>query len=409
MNGRLERILVLSIWDEIWSLGEGCGVPDEIHFINRLTERGVKIDFLIPEPLHGGVPYRRDGLEYHFYPNIFRSYSHLPGPARRILQSARFSTTTIPVLRKLVEKTGPDLILGYSSHPMKAVSRVGHEKKIPTAAKLFGVMYLNHRHLPWWKYWWYNYEQILSLRNDIGHYLVLNDGTQGDKALASYGVDPAKITFLPNGMNMGWSDLDVDVNEARKEFGLPEDKTLLVTFSRLVKSKRVDLFLDAAAAIDPSLLEGTAIVIGGDGPDRRSLERKAEDLGLSSRVYFPGPVKYDLVPRLLKSCDIFVGTNELTNMSMPPCEALLCGVPVVAFDIAGTSEAVIDGRTGLLAPAGDIPALTSAIETLLKDPEQRKRLGDNARSFAVENFMSWEDRVLNELKLFESLVTIDDK
>lgn len=404
MNGRLERILVLSIWDEIWSLGEGCGVPDEMHFIDRLTERGVKIDYLIPEPAHGGVPYERDGLEYHFYPNVFLSYSRLPGPARRVLQSARYSANIIPVLRRLVESTGPDLILGYSNYTLKAVSRVGREKNIPTAAKLFGVMYLNHRHLPWWKYWWYNYEQILSLRSDIDHYLVLNDGTQGDEALASYGVDASKITFLPNGMNMEWADLDVDVKEARKEFGLPEDKTLLVTFSRLVRSKRVDLFLTAAAAIDPSLLEDTAIVIGGDGPDRQSLEKMAEELGLSSSVYFPGAVRYDHIPRLLKACDIFVGTNELTNMSMPPCEALLCGVPVVAFDIAGTSEAVINDRTGLLAPAGDIPALTSAIETLLKDPEYRKKLGDNARSFATENFMSWEDRILSEMRLFESLV-----
>ncbi|MCK4538941.1 MAG: glycosyltransferase family 4 protein [Candidatus Krumholzibacteria bacterium] len=405
MKDRLERILVLSIWDDIWSLGEGCGVPDEMHFIDRLTERGVKIDYLIPEPPHGGAPYKRDGLEYHFYPNIFRSHHHLPGPARRLLQSARYSATIMPVLRKLVERTGPDLILGYSNYTLKAISRIGHEKKIPTAAKLFGVMYLNHRHLPWWKYWWYNYEQILSLRRDIDHYVVLNDGTQGDRALARYGVDPKKISFLPNGMNMEWADLDVDVNEARKEFGLPEDKTLLVTFSRLVRSKRVDLFLEAAAAIDPSLLEKTAIVIGGDGPERRSLERRAKELGLSARVYFPGAVKYDSVPRLLKACDIFVGTNELTNMSMPPCEALLCGIPVVAFNIAGTSEAVIDGRTGLLTPVGDIPTLTSAIETLLKDPGHRKRLGANASSFAVENFMSWEDRTLNELKILESLVT----
>ncbi|HSG27356.1 MAG TPA: hypothetical protein VLA34_02660, partial [Candidatus Krumholzibacterium sp.] len=70
-ESRLKRITVLSIWEDMWSLGEGCGVPDEMHFIDTLTSMGIGIDYLIPEPPGGSDPYSRKGLRYHTYPNIF--------------------------------------------------------------------------------------------------------------------------------------------------------------------------------------------------------------------------------------------------------------------------------------------------------------------------------------------------
>ncbi len=408
MAERLKKITVLSIWDQMWSLGEGCGVPDEMHFINRLTGHGIEIDYLIPEPPDGNDPYSHDGLRYHHYPNIFRSYANLPGPVKRFLVPGVFPRTVLPALRDLAAKTRPDLIVGYSYYSLGPAGAVAREMRIPSVAKLFGVMYLNHLEMPRFKYWWFNYEQVLALRKRVDHYIVLNDGTQGREALARFGIPQERITFLPNGMDKEWAGRIVDRAEARASFGLPPDKTLLVTFSRLVRSKRVDLFLEAAYLIAGELLEGTAIVIGGDGPDRAKLERKAAELGLGDRTIFTGPLRYDQVPRLLKACDIFVGTNELTNMSMPPCEALLCGLPVVAFDVAGTSETVRDGYNGLLAKKDDIQALASKIETLLADGELRERLGRQAMAFALENFMSWDERISKEIELLEKLVAGED-
>ncbi len=387
----------------MWSLGEGCGVPDEMHFINELTARGIEIDYLIPEPADRRDPYSHDGLRYHYYPNIFRKYGRLPGPAKRFLVPGLFPRAVMPALRKLASERRPDLIVGYTYYALGPIGAAAKEMGIPSVAKLFGVMYLNHLWMPKLKYWWYNYEQILALRKRVDRYIVLNDGTQGLAALTRLGIPAENISYLPNGMDKGWAGLDVDRAGARASLGLPHDKTLLVTFSRLVGSKRVDLFLEAAAMISPGLLDGAAIVIGGDGPYRAMLEARAAELGLGDRTFFTGPLRYEDVPRFLKACDIFVGTNELTNMSMPPCEALLCGLPVVAFDVAGTSETIIDGRNGLLAPDNDVPALASRIEKLLADREQRERLGKEAKAFALGNFMSWEERVSKEIELFERL------
>ncbi len=404
MQRALKKILVLSIWEDIWSLGEGSGVPDEIHFIDYLTSRGIEIDYLIPEP-PGGVPTAaRPGLTYHTYPNIFRSFMRYPAAARRFLLPALFPRTVARPLERLAGKTSPDLVLGYSYYSIYPLSVLRRKIDLPAVVKLFGVMYLDHLQLPMLKYWWFNYEQMLALRFEVDRYIVLNDGTRGKQALERRGIDPGKISFLPNGMNLEWAGLEVDRDRVRSRLGLPAGKTLIVTLSRLSRSKRVGLLLETAARIEPSLMEGAALVVCGDGPDREKLEELTRSLGLSDKVFFTGAIRYDDVPEIFKACDIFAGTNELTNMSMPACEAMLCALPVVAFDTCGTSEVVRDGETGLLAPDGDTAALAAQMERLLDDRDLAHRLGEGALSFALSNFMSWEDRIGREHEILEELV-----
>ncbi|MBN2184018.1 MAG: glycosyltransferase family 4 protein [Candidatus Krumholzibacteriota bacterium] len=407
MSKRLEKLLVISIWDEMWSLGEGCGVPDELHFIKTLTERGVEIEYLIPEPQHKSAFYQHTGLRYHTYPNIFRSLPGIPGPLRRIIIRDLFIRKLMPVLLRLIKEYDPDLVLGYSYFSLAPLKRIIEKTGLPAAVKLFGVMYLGHHHLPPIRYRLYNHEQIVALKNRVDHYIVLNDGTQGRDALMEKGIPPERITFLPNGMELGWADLAVDRNKLRHSHGIRDDKKLVVTFSRLVRSKRIDIFMRAMAAVDKDLLEEAEIVIGGAGPELENLKLLSRKLGISEKVHFTGAIKYNDIPLLLKSCDFFVGTNELTNMSMPPCEALLCGLPVVAFDIAGTSEVVRDGETGLLIKNDDIEGMTAGIEKLLRDPVMVKGLGKRASAFAKKNFMSWDERTSKELELFDRMVSGD--
>jgi glycosyltransferase EpsD len=163
--------------------------------------------------------------------------------------------------------------------------------------------------------------------------------------------------------------------------GLPEKDILIVTFSRLIKSKRIELFLQAAAMMDKSLMERVTIVIGGEGPEKEKLELEARRLGIEDKVIFKGVIPHRDVVCFLKASDIFAATNELTNMSLPPCEAILCGVPVVAFDVSDTSEVVRDGETGLLVRNGDVAAFAKKLEELVRDDDLRKRLGRQAAEF----------------------------
>ena len=403
MSGTPKRIVVLSIWDDLWSLGEGAGVADELHFIRGLVRAGWEIHYLIPEPA-GGAPPAGDGIRWHTYPNVFRRWRRLPGSLARFAWYASFGRTTERPLRDLARRIGADLLLGFSHYTLGPVGRVGRDLAIPTSVKLFGVMNLGRTDLSPLRYRWLNADQLLAFRNPVDRYIVLDDGTRGNEALERIGVPPDRIVFLPNGMDVEWADVAVDRAAARREFGLPPDGILAVTLSRLVQSKRVDLFLDAAARVRGGGSSNVSFVVAGDGPEREALEAHTRRLELDGDVVFTGAVLHDDVVRLFKACDIFVGTNELTNMSLPPCEAILCGLPVVAFDVAATAEIVRDGETGVLVADGDVAGLATAIASLATDETKRRALAAGAARFGREYFVSWEERVRMETDLFETML-----
>jgi glycosyltransferase involved in cell wall biosynthesis len=401
---RLNKILILSIWEDLWSLGEGSGVADELHFIRHLNERGVELHFLIPEPVEKGRLPGGEKLTYHTYPNVFHRYRNAPKLLKRFLWPTSFRRAATERFRMLAREMKPDILLGFSHYALEPLERVGRELGIPTAVKMFGVMYLDRFDLPTPTYWWKNFEQLRALRHPVDLYIVLNDGTRGEMALTRLGIPGERIVFLPNGMDVEWADATVNRSEARRALRLPEDKILLVTFSRLVRSKRVDLFLEAASLLAPAIRERTAVVVGGDGPERPALERKARTLGLGDRAIFTGVIPHREIVDFLKASDIFVGTNNLTNMSLPPCEAILCGVPVVAFDNSGTSEVVRDGETGLLVREGDIRQLAERLTLLITDDALRGRLSRQAAAFGKRHFVSWSNRIEMELEALEGLV-----
>jgi glycosyltransferase involved in cell wall biosynthesis len=405
LKRNLKKILILSIWEDIWSLGEGSGVADELEFIRHVTREGIELHFLIPEPVPKREIVPDPLLAYYTYPNVFRAFRRFPAIMRRFLWPVFFPFAALGRLERLAKEIKPDVLLGFTHYSFYPLNRVGRKLGIPTVVKLFGVMYLDRFDFPRIKYLWKSIEQIIALRRPVDHYIILNDGTRGEMALTRLGIPREKISFLPNGMDTEWIDVPVDRGEARRSMGFPPDDVLIVTYSRLVKSKRIELFLRAAAMMDPLLLERVTIVVGGDGPERARLERETRILGLERKVLFTGVIPHRDVVRFLKASDVFAATNELTNMSLPPCEAILCGVPVVAFDVSGTSEVIRDRETGLLVPNGDVAALAAGLDRLVRDEALRKRLGAQAAAFARGYFVSWGQRIAMDLDVLERIAS----
>lgn len=400
----IKKILILSIWEDLWSLGEGCGVPDEMHFIEGLAKRGAEVYYLMPETGSAGGTPSGGGMKRYTYPNIFRTFSRLPGPISRLLIAITFPLIITRRIISIASEINPDLILGFSHQSIQPVSRAGRILGITTAVKLFGVMQLGRRDISPAAYLYNNFDQINSLRYPVDRYIVLNDGTLGRDALLRRGIPDWKITFLQNGMDLEWADVEVDRGEVRRSMGLPEDAILVISLSRFVKLKRIGHLLEIAALLDEESGGETIFVLAGDGPRKAHLVRMAESLEVADRVVFTGAVSYERVPEILKASDIFAATGMLTNMSMPSCEAMICGLPVIAYDVAGTSEVVRDEKTGLLVRDGDKSSFSSALKRLIGDEKLRRGLGVEARRFALENFVNWGRRIEEEIDSLEKTV-----
>lgn len=150
---------------------------------------------------------------------------------------------------------------------------------------------------------------------------------------------------------------------------------------RLAEQKAVDVLLHALARVPDAHLT----VVGG-GPERRTLERLAEQLAISDRVTFLGHQPRARVIELLGSASVLVipsrvsvhGDREGTPVVL--AEGIAMGVPVIAAAIGGLAERIEDGVTGLLVEPGSEDALAAALECAMRSPEDMRRLAEHARA-----------------------------
>lgn len=144
-------------------------------------------------------------------------------------------------------------------------------------------------------------------------------------------------------------------------------KTVLAV-ARLHERKGIHHLVEAARSVPDAIF-----LIAGDGPERGRLEESAARLGVCDRVRFLGT--RDDIANLLRSCDVFVLPSLSEGLPVSVIEAMAAARPVVATDIEGTDEIVVDGETGCLVPPSDPAALGRAIAGLLDDPRKAARLG----------------------------------
>jgi glycosyltransferase involved in cell wall biosynthesis len=157
----------------------------------------------------------------------------------------------------------------------------------------------------------------------------------------------------------------------------PRDgRRLIVGMGRLERQKGFDLMIRAFAAIAGERPDWDATILG-DGPERGALAAAIAGAGMTERIALPG--RESDAMGVLRRADLFVLSSRYEGFPNALCEAMACGLPVVAFDCrSGPAEIVRDGVDGLLVPAGDVGALASAMSKLTGDPERRRAMGARA-------------------------------
>jgi colanic acid/amylovoran biosynthesis glycosyltransferase len=140
--------------------------------------------------------------------------------------------------------------------------------------------------------------------------------------------------------------------------------------------------------------------LGGDGPTKQQLKALAEAVGLSDHVHFLGYLNEDEVVRELKRSDLFVLPSFVEGLPVSAMEAMAVGLPVVATNIAGTSELIEDGQTGILIRPSDPQAIADAVVRMMQDYPFRIRAAELGRKKVVDEFdIHKETERLNEFLL----------
>jgi glycosyltransferase involved in cell wall biosynthesis len=258
------------------------------------------------------------------------------------------------------------LPMGYFALKLKLLCR------LPYVVIVHGTDLKRARLSAWKRFWATRILRSAAL-------VVANSAFTRDLA-SGFGVEADRLTVVYPGVNATLSDPE----------NVPRQPHRLLSVCRLVKRKGVLRVL----RILPSLLTkfpDLKYVIAGDGPESSNLKSLATELGVATAVEFAGPVSDAERERLYASASVFVlpGTDEpddIEGFGIVFIEAGLRGLAVVAGNVGGTAEAVLDGRTGLLIKPGDSAGLTSALERLLAHSEEARLMGLAGRARALADF-----------------------
>jgi L-malate glycosyltransferase len=205
------------------------------------------------------------------------------------------------------------------------------------------------------------------------------------RALVEFeGLPEARVRVIYNGINLAPFDPARSMRaRVRVEHGWPEHTRIVMQVARLNRLKDHATSMRAIAQL-AGAVPNCRLVFVGEGEEEPALRALHEELRLGTQVEFLG-ARSD-VPRLLHAADAFLLTSITEGIPLTLIEAMAAGLPCVATAVGGVPEVLVDGVTGLLAPAGDPSAIADGLRRILCDPLMATRLGQAGRERAAHHF-----------------------
>lgn len=229
---------------------------------------------------------------------------------------------------------------------------------------------------------------LLSCDHYIGVSRFVRDRCVGNACIPS-----DRCSFVLNGIRPIALDPALR-GYAREQFGIPDDAVLVVTTGRATYYKGIDFLVRVAARVRRQVDAPEVYFLHcGDGPDLREFKLLAQVQGLEDRFLFAG--QRNDVSKILQSADIGIQASKGEAFSLSILEYLSAGLPTLVPAVCGNAEAVDEGRTGFLFPAGDEELAAQRLVQLVRDPALRRRMGEAAAADAQARFTI--DRAEREL------------
>ena len=226
-----------------------------------------------------------------------------------------------------------------------------------------------------------------------------------------YKADARKLVIIPPGVDVS-QFYPIPADEARQFIGVPSSDRIVLFVGRIEPLKGLETLIRAMACLN---LRGPQkpvylVIIGGDPgaapqdmtAEMTRIQALCDQLCMGKLVLFLGKRGQDTLPYYYSAAELLVMPSHYESFGMVALEAMACGVPVIASQVGGLAFLVQDGQTGYHVPDGDPEALCERLTALLDDAALRRRLGEQAATYA-QNY-SWDRIAAQITELYRSLL-----
>ena len=238
----------------------------------------------------------------------------------------------------------------------------------------------------------------------VDRFLVVSDALR-QAMIEGHGIPAEKVIRIYNGVEIGHFSPQKR-NEARKrirqEFSVGENTLLVGAIGRLVWQKGFEYLVQAIPMVLNKFPKAQVLIVG-EGPIKHHLEALSHKLKIGRHLIFAGFRKD--IKQILSAIDMLVIPSVLEGFPIITLEGMAMTKPIIATNIDGIKEQIIDGKTGILIPHKDPSAIAEAILKLSKDEQCAQNIGWEARK-RVEKEFSLEKMVNTTEQIYQSLISL---
>ncbi|MDP8233397.1 MAG: glycosyltransferase family 4 protein [Candidatus Saelkia tenebricola] len=246
---------------------------------------------------------------------------------------------------------------------------------------------------------------------------VISISSATRKECLNRGVPEDKISIVPDGFRDQFY-ISEDKAGLRKEFTAKFDldlknKKILLSVSRLIERKGIHWFVDNVIPILKCSSKDFIYFVAGDGVLYEQIKKIISKKGLSNWVVLLGGVDDDLLMMLYNISDVLIMPNipvagDIEGFGVVALEASSCKIPVIASDLEGIKDVLLNGDMGTLVKPFDESDFKTQILNMLRDDIARKKYGEKVRNLVLDNF-SWEIILKRYLNIFKAEILTFNK
>ncbi|HAF11099.1 MAG TPA: glycosyl transferase family 1 [Chloroflexi bacterium] len=295
-------------------------------------------------------------------------------------------------LARLIRRERPDIVHGYLFWAYVLGTFAARAARVPRVVS-------SRRSLGNFKAGKLHYLLLERLSNAMTSLVIANSRAVRADAMRQEKLPPRKVIVIYNGVDS--SQFRATAPAALVEdLQLQDAEPVVTVVANFIDYKGHGFFFDAWRRVAATVPSAVAILVG-DGPERAKWEGRIMADALGSSVRFVGSRRD--IPAILALTDIVVHPSLEEGFSNAILEAMAAGRPVVATAVGGNTEAIQDGRTGILVPARDSEALAAAILILAREPGRAREMGSAGRERVARHF-SVEQMVRSYESVYERLL-----